>query len=68
MESIIVAILKNLGRDEEANAIVKTSAETQANLELRMNMKRKDQFEYWRFSTALKSASLGETSNMNKKG
>lgn len=53
MESIIVAILKNLGRNEEANEIIKTSEETQAHLELRMDMKRKDQFGYWRYSTAL---------------
>lgn len=53
MESIIVAILKNLGRNEEANEIIKTSEETQAHLELRMDIKRKDRFGYWRYSTAL---------------
>lgn len=53
MESIIVVILKNLGRNEEANEIIKTSEETKARLELRMDMKKKYRFGYWRFSTAL---------------
>lgn len=44
MESIIAEILENLGRNEEANEIIKTSQESQAHLELGMDMKRKDRF------------------------
>lgn len=53
MESIIVAILKSLGRDVEAEEMVKTSEETEAQLKLRMDMKGKHRFEYWRVSTPL---------------
>lgn len=53
MESIIVEILKNLGRNEEANEITKISQEAQAHHELGMDLKRKDRFGYWRHSTAL---------------
>lgn len=53
MEPIIVAILRSLGLEKEADEMVKISGEIQTNLELRMGLKRHDRFEYWRVSTGL---------------
>lgn len=53
MDSIIVAILKSLGRNNEAEEMVKASEQIQTLLELRMDLKGMDRFEYWRFSTTL---------------